>query len=92
MACNFLLTGFVVTTIMVRIRKNTIRLSGIIALFCLSLACFTYINSIEFNNTQIPDNIYVEELESTDPEVLPDVELIKRLVRKAFEFMSLAQL
>ena len=91
-ACNFLLTSIVVTTIMVRIRKNTIRLSGIIALFCLSLACFTYINSIEFNNTQIPDNIYVEELESTDPEVLPDVELIKRLVRKAFEFMSLAQL
>ena len=40
----------------------------------------------------MPDNIYVEELESTDPEVLPDVELIKRLVRKAFEFMSLAQL
>ena len=73
-------------------QSNTIRLSGVIALFCLSLACFTYLNSIEFQSKKMPDNIYVEELESTDPEVLPDVELIKRLVRKAFEFMSLAQL
>lgn len=61
-------------------------------MFCLSLACFTYINSIEFQSNKVPDNIYVEELETTDPEVLPDVELIKRLVRKAFEFMSLTQL
>lgn len=77
---------------MIRIKSNTIRLSGIIALFCLSLACFTYVNSIEFQGNKVPDNIYVEELESPDPEVLPDVELIKRLVRKAFEFMSLANL
>ncbi len=77
---------------MIRIRKNTIRLSGIIALLCLSLACFTYINSIEFQGKSVPDNIYVEEMESTDPEVLPDVELIKRLVRKAFEFMTLTNL
>ena len=73
---------------MIRIRTNTIRLSGLVALFCLSLACFTYINSIEFQSKAVPDNIYVEELEPVDPEVLPDVELIKRLVRKAFEFMS----
>ena len=77
---------------MIRIRTNTIRLSGIIALFCLSLACFTYINTIESKVIQVPENIYVEELEPTDPEVLPDVELIKRLVRKAFEFMSFANL
>jgi hypothetical protein len=77
---------------MIRIRKNTFRLSGIIALLCLSLACFTYLNSIEIQDKKIPDNIYVEEIEQTDPEVLPDVELIKRLVRKAFEFMSLVEL
>ena len=77
---------------MIRIKRNTIRFSGIIALFCLSLACFTYVNSIEFQSKAIPENIYVEELESADPEVLPDVELIKRLVRKAFEFMSMTQL
>ena len=76
---------------MIRIRKNTVRLSGIIAIFCLSLASFTYINSIEFTPKQMQENIYVEELGS-DPEVLPDVELIKRLVRKAFEFMSIANL
>jgi hypothetical protein len=77
---------------MISIRKNTVRLSGIIALFCLSLACFTYINSIEFKGNQVPENIYVEELESTDPEILPDVELVKRIVRKAFEFMSITNL
>lgn len=77
---------------MVRIKKNTVKLSGIIALFCLSLACFTYINSIEFRDTKVPDSIYVEELDQVDPEVLPDVELIKRLVRKAFEFMSMTNL
>ena len=73
---------------MIGIRKNTIRLSGIIALFCLSLACFTYINNIDFKGNNVPEHIYVEQLEPTDPEILPDVELIKRLVRKAFEFMT----
>ena len=77
---------------MIRIRKNTIRLSGIIAIFCLSLASFTYINSIEFTPKPLQENIYVEELGTEDPDVLPDVELIKRLVRKAFEFMSIANL
>jgi hypothetical protein len=77
---------------MISIRKNTIRLSGIIAIFCLSLASFTYINSIEFTPRGVQENIYVEELSQDDPEVLPDVELIKRLVRKAFEFMSIANL
>ena len=76
---------------MIRIRRNTIHMSGIIALFCLSLASFTYINSIEFQ-TKASDNIYVEEIVPEDPEVLPDVELVKRLVRKAFEFMSIADL
>jgi hypothetical protein len=73
---------------MVRLKGNTVRLSGFIALLCVSLACFTYINSIEFTGTSIPENIYVEEITPDNPEVLPDVELIKRLVRKAFEFMS----
>ncbi|MDZ4749566.1 MAG: hypothetical protein SH808_13845 [Saprospiraceae bacterium] len=74
---------------MVRIKKNTVKISGIIALFCLSLACFTYINSLQFpGNNKIPENTYVEEITPESPEVLPDVELIKRLVRKAFEFMS----
>lgn len=73
---------------MIRIRKNTIRLSGFIALFCLSLACFTYINSIDFKSVKATDNIYVEEIAPSDPSVLPDVDLIKRIVRKAFEFMS----
>ncbi|HSF88201.1 MAG TPA: hypothetical protein VLA46_02225 [Saprospiraceae bacterium] len=74
---------------MVRIKKNTVKISGIIALFCLSLACFTYINSLQFpGHHSLPENTYVEELAPESPEVLPDVELIKRIVRKAFEFMS----
>jgi hypothetical protein len=56
---------------MIRIRKNTIRSSGIIALFCVSLACFAYINSIEFNQAPDPDNIYVEEMNPEDPQILP---------------------
>ena len=73
---------------MIRIQKNTVRLSGFIAVFCISLACFTYINSIDFRKAPSPDNIYVEDMAPEDPSVLPDVDLIKRLVRKAFEFMS----
>ena len=57
-------------------------MSGIIALFCLSLACFTYINSLQFpGSNSTPENTYVEELAPESPEVLPDVELIKRIVR-----------
>ena len=68
-------------------------MSGIIALFCLSLACFTYINSLQFpGSNSTPENTYVEELAPESPEVLPDVELIKRIVRKAFEFMSMTNL
>jgi len=76
---------------MVRIRKNTVRLSGFIALFCLSLACFTYINSIRLETQKPQETIYVEEITPED-NVLPDVDLIKRLVRKAFEFMSMTNL
>lgn len=74
------------------VKGKTVRIAGIIALFCLSLACFTYINSVEFTENKVPQNIYVEEIAPENPEVLPDVELIKRLVRKAFEFMSMTNL
>ena len=64
-------------------------MSAFIALFCLSLACFTYINSIEFPGSDIvPPTSYVEEIEPQDTDIMPDVELVKRLVRKAFEFMT----
>lgn len=78
---------------MVRIKRNTVKFAGIIALFCLSLACFTYINSIPFSSdTQQPEATYIEEVVPETPEVLPDVELVRRLVRKAFEFMTLTNL
>lgn len=77
---------------MVKIQKNTLRLAGITALLCLSLACFAYINSIAIEKPAIPETIYVEELDAEDTEVLPDVELIKRIVKKAFEFMSMTNL
>ena len=74
---------------MVKIKKNTVKIAGMVALLCLSLACFTYINSIQFPaDPTLEPNTYVEEMAPENPEVLPDVELIKRLVRKAFEFMS----
>lgn len=74
---------------MIRIKTHTVKIAGIIALFCVSLACFTYINSIDFpGSNKAPENTYVEDIGTENPEVLPDVELIKRIVRKAFEFMS----
>ncbi len=74
---------------MLRIKSNTVKIAGIVALFCLSLACFTYLNSLDFpGNNKLPENTYVEEMAPENPDVLPDVELIKRIVRKAFEFMS----
>ena len=73
---------------MVRIKKHTLRLSGFIALVCLSLACFTYINTIRIESQKPQHTIYVEEINPNDETILPDVDLIKRLVRKAFEFMS----
>lgn len=74
---------------MAKIKGNTVRMSAFVALFCLSVACFTYINSVEFPGSEIvPPSSYVEEIEPQDPDILPDVELVKRLVRKAFEFMT----
>lgn len=75
---------------MVRIKKNSVQLAGVIALFCISLACFTYINSLPAAAPVPAAEIFVEEL--AEPNVLPDVELVKRIVRKAFEFMSLTNL
>jgi hypothetical protein len=76
---------------MEKLKRNKVRMAGLIAIVCLSLACFTYINSLSFpGNPSVPENVYAEELTPENPEVLPDVELIKRLVRKAFEFMSRA--
>ncbi|MBK9104958.1 MAG: hypothetical protein IPL92_10410 [Saprospiraceae bacterium] len=73
---------------MLSIKPNTVKIAGIVALFCLSLACFTYLNSIDFpGKNTLPENTYVEEIAPDNPDVLPDVELIKRIVRKAFEFM-----
>ncbi len=74
---------------MAGIKESKVKISAFIALFCLSLACFTYINSIEFPGDNIvPPTSYVEEIQPENPEILPDVELVKRLVRKAFEFMT----
>ncbi len=68
---------------------NILKMSAFIALFCLSLACFAYINSIDISSDQaVPPSSYVEEIEPQHPETLPDVEFVKRLVRKAFEFMT----
>lgn len=75
---------------MARIKKNSVQLAGVIALFCISLACFTYLNSVPTTASVPAAEIFVEEL--SDPNVLPDVELVKRIVRKAFEFMSLTNL
>jgi hypothetical protein len=75
---------------MVRIKKNSVQLAGVIALFCISLACFTYINSLPAATPVPAAEIFVEEI--SEPNVLPDVELVKRIVRKAFEFMSLTNL
>lgn len=74
---------------MAKLKGNTVKMSAFVALFCLSLACFTYINSIDIStDATIPPTSYVEEIEPQNPEILPDVELVRRLVRKAFEFMT----
>lgn len=62
---------------------------GIAVLFCVSLACFTYINTIDIHGTGTwPEKSYVEELAPDNPDVLPDVQLVKHIVRKALEFIS----
>jgi len=74
---------------MARIKANTLKMVGIAALFCVSLACFTYINTIDIQGAGTwPEKSYVEELAPENPDVLPDVQLIKHIVRKALEFMS----
>jgi|GEM_PF-1127441 hypothetical protein len=75
---------------MVRIKKNKVRIAGFMVLIAVSLACFTYINSIPRVTPQASNEVFVEEMLPSSPEVLPDVELIKLLVKKAFEFMSLS--
>lgn len=72
-----------------RIHTNTLRKMGLIALFSVSLACFAYINTVDVHSgAKIQESTFVEELTPDSPEVLPDVQLIRKIVRAAFEFMS----
>lgn len=72
-----------------RIHTNTLRKMGLIALFSVSLACFAYINTVDVHGgAKIQESTFVEELTPDSPEVLPDVQLIRKIVRAAFEFMS----
>ena len=72
-----------------RIHTNTLRKMGLITLFSVSLACFAYINTVDVQGgAKTQESSFVEELTPDSPEVLPDVQLIRKIVRAAFEFMS----
>lgn len=72
-----------------RMYSTRLKTAGIIALVFVSLACFTYINTVDLQGgAPVQDVALVEKLNPENPDVLPDVQWIRKLVRAAFEFMS----
>lgn len=74
---------------MTRKQRHQYKVLGLSLLLGLSIFSFIYINNVELGMDQhVPENIFVEELEPNEEEILPDVELIKLLMHKAIEFVT----
>jgi hypothetical protein len=69
---------------------NRLKIAGLSLLLCLSVASFVYLNSVNATVSVDVENIYVEEVEQERKDILPDVQLLKMLMHKTLEFMTLA--
>ncbi len=54
----------------------------------LSIASFTYLNTVNSDARENPHDIYVEDIEDQEKELLPDVRIIKMLMNKTIDFVT----
>ena len=54
----------------------------------LSIASFTYLNSVNKEMRTNPHDIYVEDMENESSELMPDMRLIKMLMNKTIDFVT----
>ena len=54
----------------------------------LSIASFTYLNTVNNDARENPHDIYVEDIEDQEKELLPDVRIIKMLMNKTIDFVT----
>ncbi|HLF63691.1 MAG TPA: hypothetical protein VI603_08055 [Saprospiraceae bacterium] len=70
-------------------KRPNIKLIGLCAVLCLSLASYLALQIMESGTTQrIKQEMMAEEIKSGD--ALPDVQLLKQLMHKTLEFMLVA--
>ena len=54
----------------------------------LSIASFTYLNSVNKEMRTNSHDIYVEDMENENSELMPDMRLIKMLMNKTIDFVT----
>ena len=72
-------------------RKYQLKVLGVSLLLMLSVASFTYMNSIDNLIGPEDDPVLVEERQEKNGEILPDVQLIKALMQRTFDFISVGR-
>lgn len=68
--------------------KHQIKLLGVALLLGLSIASFTYLTTVNNGAQQNPHDIYVEDIDDQEQELLPDVRIIKMLMNKTIDFVT----
>lgn len=69
-------------------KKQILRTAAFMCLFALSLACFAYLN-VESQRKNTVTKVYEESITAEDH--LTDVRLIKEIVQKAVQFITVSR-
>ena len=70
-------------------KKYQLRVFGISLLLGLSIASFSYLNTLNSQMRMSNPDVFVEEIEEEqDKEILPDMRLIKLLMNKTLDFVT----
>ena len=74
-------------------RKQSYLLQNLLIAFvlCMSIGSYIYVNSVDitFDPESKVNTIYAEDMEEAD-EIMPDLQLIKRVMHKAMEFVTIS--
>lgn len=70
-------------------KKNRFKVAALALLLCLSISSFVYLNAVTTAGASGEQDIFVEEYEERR-DILPDVQLLKTLMHKTLEFMTVA--
>ena len=65
-----------------------LRAAGIVLVLALSAASYIFLASVDRTTSMDDDPVLVEELREEKGELLPDVQLIKALMQRTLDFMS----